>query len=88
VLAWLNARGEFSRAQQLGAANNLIAEIAESHAEQFRSQSGPYKHELAANLVLSFYRTANLVRACHGLSPMHSADAPAVILQMSRIQEI
>ena len=80
---WFDARDP-SNAQHRKLAADLIRDVAESIALQFRTQSGPHKPALLVNLLGSFYSTAAAIHRQLGLPPLQAADVPLVIKQMDK----
>ena len=84
IRRWLNDRNRADFAARKKQADDLIHTVAHSHELLFRAQSGPHKPVLLANLLASFYTTAEAIYQQQGLAPFDRAQAPEVIKQMER----
>lgn len=85
VRAWLSTATTETEAKDREFCDGLIASAADGAVELFKCQSGPHKAALAANLLLQWALTANLLRARFGLPPITPAEYPETMKKMDRL---
>jgi hypothetical protein len=85
LLAWMNAGASPSEIEHRKLAHSLIRAVADSHVILFRTQSGPHKIALAANIVAGFIATANAVLLQLGLPSLKTNEMPESIRQIAKL---